>query len=225
MHAGIPWLLEGAIRGSGACRLMLTTSVYEKAKPKLPNALMTYWLKIHAKFNADNELQFDNYMVKQFKNEVGKSCAICSKKDSKTLVLQQCKGCSFRCYCSETCQTTHWEEHNHKGECKQLNILNKYHKPHAKEIWDAAIGANNHPALDNLRHKLGLSRPSEEYEELRDRCTHDGQPIDPFEYLVGREDGTVWVGSTPNPIGSYSGKMVHASSKNDNTDYCEEGDG
>jgi hypothetical protein len=209
IHVGNPWLLEGVIRGSGACRLILTTSVYEKAKLKPPNALRTYWLKMQAKFNTYNRLQFfDNSMVKQFKNGVGRYCVIFSKEDSKTLVLQHCKGCSLYCYCSETCQTSHWEEHNHRGEYKQLNILNKNHKPYAKEVCDSAICGNNHPALDKLRHKLGLSRPVEEYKELQNHSTHDGQPIEPFEYLVGREVGTVWVGSTSHPIGSYSERII-----------------
>ncbi|OEU09869.1 hypothetical protein FRACYDRAFT_248118 [Fragilariopsis cylindrus CCMP1102] len=225
LHVATPWLLEGAIRGSGVCRFLLTTNVYEETETNTAYALNTYWLEMHAKFNTYDEHQFDNSMVKHYKNAVLKSCVMCSKTDSKTLTLQQCKGCSLYCYCSETCQTDHWHEFNHKGECKQLHILNKYHKPYAKEIRDAAIGGNNHPALDKLRHKLGLSRPLQEYEELMKHDTHDGKPIDPEDYLVGREDGTVWVGSTPHPIGSYSGKMVHPSSKNDNTDYCEEGDG
>jgi hypothetical protein len=204
-HVATPWLLEGAIRGSGGCRYLLATSVYEGAKPKRAYALHIYWLKMYAKFNTCNydEIQFDNSMIKQFENSVSKSCGMCLKTDSKTLVLKQCKGCSLHCYCSETCQTAHWEEDNHRGECKQLYILNKYHKPYAKEIRDAAISGTNHPALDKLRHKLGLSRPLQEYEDLMVHNTHDGKSIDIKDYLVGRDDGTVWMGSTPDPIGSY----------------------
>ena len=222
LHVATPWLLEGAIRGSGVCRFLLTTIVYEETKSKTAYALNTYWLEMDAKFNTYDEHQFDNSMVKRYKNAVLKTCVMCSKKDSKTLTLQQCKGCSLYCYCSETCQTNHWEEDNHRGECKQLYILNKYHKPYAKEIRDAAISGNNHPALDKLRYKLGLSRPLQEYEGLLHHNTHDGKSIDPKDYLVGRNDGTVWVGSTPDPIGSYE---KNASSKNGNTDYCVQGDG
>jgi len=72
----------------------------------------------------------------------------------------------------------------------------KYHKPYAKEIREAAIrGEISHPALEKLRSKLGLTRPIVEYKEL-----NEGQPIiNPFEYVVGREDGTVWIGSAPTP--------------------------
>jgi hypothetical protein len=223
LHVATPWLLEGAIRGSGACQLRLTVSVYKDVKPRPPAALNNYWLKMHAKFNACNysEIQNDS-IVKKLRNEAEKFCGMCLKTDSKTVVLQQCKGCSLYCYCSETCQTAHWEEDNHRGECKQLCILNKYHKPYAKEIRDAATTGNDHPALDKLRHKLGLSRPLQEYEELMVHNTHDGKSIDIKDYLVGRDDGTVWVGSTPDPIESYE---KNASSKNDSTDYFEQGDG
>jgi hypothetical protein len=165
MHLAPPWLLEGAIRGSYTSQMLLT-NVYQKAKPEPPQALMAYWLKMNSKFNNYNEYKFDSSYLKNFKNKIGRFCIICSKTDTKTLSLQQCKGCSFYCYCGETCQMTHWEEHNHRGECKQLNILNKYHKPYAKEKRDAAINGETHPALDKLRYKLGLSRPVKEYNEL-----------------------------------------------------------
>ena len=91
---------------------------------------------------------------------------------------------------------------------RQIQILNEYHKPYAKEIRDAAIRGESHPALERLRNKLGLTRPTEEYFRLlRDSDTgtnDDGLPIDPFEYIYPRKDGTVWIGSTPNPIGSTS---------------------
>ena len=57
------------------------------------------------------------------------------------------------------------------------------------------------PALEKLRYKLGLSRPKEDYEELRDNNTHNGKTIVPSEYIIGREDGTVWIGSFPHQTG------------------------
>ena len=79
-----------------------------------------------------------------------------------------------------------------------MQILNKYHKPYAKEIRDAVIrGDREIPSLEKLRYKLGLTRPREEYLEFHKlKPTHNGIPIDPDDYLVGREDGKVWVGST-----------------------------
>jgi hypothetical protein len=63
------------------------------------------------------------------------------------------------CYCSKVCQTAHWEKTNHRSECKQLQILNKYHKPYAKDIRDAVIrGETDIYALEKLRYKLGLTR-------------------------------------------------------------------
>ena len=86
--------------------------------------------------------------------------------------------------------------------------MDKYHKPYAKEIRDAVIrGDKEIPSLEKLRYKLGLTRPQEEYEEFyKLKPTHNGNPIDPYDYLTGREDGTLWVGSVPNsPIGSSRG--------------------
>jgi len=50
-----------------------------------------------------------------------------------------------------------------------------------------------------------LTRPAEDYEELK-YGDHEGKPIaDPYEYVVARKDGTVWVGSNPtSPLGQPS---------------------
>ncbi|OEU14805.1 hypothetical protein FRACYDRAFT_241363 [Fragilariopsis cylindrus CCMP1102] len=200
-----PWLLEGAIRGSYRCIMHLIGKCYmHQAEPKMnrnADVLYGYWGKIAT--NIDTRL-CPPIALNVLKDRLGRKCAICSKTDTKTLTLKQCIGCSFHCYCSETCQTTHWKEHNHRGECKQLRILNKYHKPYAKAIRDAAIRGDIHPALEKLRYKLGLTRPSEDYQELLDFNTHNGKSINPKDYVVPREDGTVWVGSFPSssPIGS-----------------------
>jgi hypothetical protein len=201
IHLAHPWLLEGAIRGSVDCTILLIAECYiDKTEPyqyQKPRALQDYWGKITN--NTDNRLP--NLSMKEFKHRLGRECIICSKTDTKTLTLQQCRGCSYYCYCGERCQTTHWEEHNHRGECKQLRILNKYHKPYVKAIRDAAIRGDIHPALEKLRYKLGLTRPLEDYQELYNN-THDGKPINPRDYVVAREDGTVWVGSIPFSIGT-----------------------
>jgi hypothetical protein len=73
-------------------------------------------------------------------------------------------GCSIFCCCSEECQIFHWDKDNHRADCKQLNILNKYHRPYAKEIRDSAVrGDIEIPALEKLLYKLGLTRPPIEY--------------------------------------------------------------
>jgi hypothetical protein len=128
---------------------------------------------------------------------IERSCAICGKEDTETLTLKQCIGCSACCYCSHECQTAHWEEHNHRGECKQLKILNKYHKPYAKEIREAVIrGDTNIPALERLRYKLGLSRPLDDYKDLD--LSDKGK-----QYRVGRKGGTLWAGSFPGLISQH----------------------
>jgi len=66
------------------------------------------------------------------------TCSNCCKEDSETVALQKCSKCGIVYYCGTECQTTHWE-HGHKGECKQLRILRKYHAPYAKEIREAML--------------------------------------------------------------------------------------
>jgi hypothetical protein len=199
-HMALPWFLEGAIRGSVRCILTMMEECYNN-RGKKTDALLDYWGKITKR----NKLP--NLGLNKLKNHLGRKCVICSKPDTKTLTLQQCIGCSFYCYCSEGCQTIHWKEHKHRNECKQVRILNKYHKPYFNEIRDAVIrGDKEIPSLEKLRYKLGLTRPQEEYDEFKFyglKPTRNGNPIDPDDYLVGREDGTLWVGSVPNsPIGS-----------------------
>jgi len=87
--------------------------------------------------------------------------------------------------------------HNHRAECNQLKILNKYHKPYAKEIREAAIRGESHPALEELRHRLGLTRPIKDYYVLQNSHIHKGKPINPKDYIIARDDGTVWIGSFP----------------------------
>ncbi|OEU06199.1 hypothetical protein FRACYDRAFT_255634 [Fragilariopsis cylindrus CCMP1102] len=202
-HLALPWFLEGAIRGSSKCTMILMLECYSLFKVPYreikPYALQDYWGKINTYYTGASFVDD----MKCLRGCVEQECAICSKTDTKTLTLQQCKGCSVYCYCSEGCQTIHWKEHKHRNECKQVQILNKYHKPYAKEIRDAVIrGDKEIPSLEKLRYKLGLTRPTEEYQEFFKR-TYNGKEIDPDDYLVAREDGTVWVGSTPSsPIGT-----------------------
>ena len=194
-HLAHPWFLEGAIRGHYGCIMTLIGEFYlDHAEPnRNADTLYGYWGKIAT--NADTRLS-PKVAPNVLKHRLGRICIICSKTDTKTFTLKQCEGCSVYCYCSEGCQTIHWKEHNHRGECKQLRILIKYHKPYAKAIRDAAIRGDIHPALEKLQYKLGLTRPLEDYQEIDN--THDGKIIDPKDYVVARDDGTVWVGSIPS---------------------------
>ncbi|OEU06248.1 hypothetical protein FRACYDRAFT_230826 [Fragilariopsis cylindrus CCMP1102] len=198
IHLALPWYLEGAIRGSVQSTISLMGTFYIRSN----RALYCYWGKITKKYYGGVAL-VDRMKFKELKDLVERECVICSKTDTSTFTLQQCKGCSVYCYCDEGCQTIHWEERKHRNECKQVHILNKYHKPYAKEIRDAVIrGDKEIPSLEKLRYKLGLTRPRKEYIEFHEpTSTHNGKIINPDDYLVAREDGTVWVGSTPrSPI-------------------------
>jgi len=207
-HLSTPLLLEGALRGSANCTYYLVEMVYTKAVPYQPNGLVAYWMKMISYYMEPSSTPNPTVksQSKDIKDAINRRCAICSKVDTDTLTLRQCIGCSMYCYCGDVCQTIQWTRGHHRNECKQIRILNKYHKPYAKEIRAAAIrGETTHPRLKKLRNKLGLSRPVEDYQELRDaNTTSDGKVIDPYEYLIARTDGTVWIGSTPNSIGPSS---------------------
>ena len=201
----LPWLLEGAIRGNTGCMAMLYNNCYcEGSEYSIDaTALGDYWGRIITSMNPDIPLTTIERR-KNFKKEIGTSCFICMKIDTNTLTLKQCMGCSFHYYCSETCQTLHWNEHNHRGECKQLRILNKYHKPYAKAIRDAVIRGDDPkhiPELQTLRTKLGLNRPEEDYKELVGllNADNDDDDSDPYRYVT-TEKGTVHIGSTPESI-------------------------
>ena len=203
VHLAIPWYLEGAIRGSRSC-VIESVKIYTKDEAVSMKALTLYWMKMSRNFAAwdtSSDSDFENLNsdggYDQLNNIIEQSCAICGKEDTESLTLKQCIGCSACCYCSQECQTAHWEEHNHRGECKQLKILEKYHKPYAKEIYEAIIrGDTNIPALEKLRYKLGLSRPLEDYVDLD--LSDKGE-----QFIVGRKDGTLWVGSFPGLIGQH----------------------
>ena len=65
-----------------------------------------------------------------------------------------------------------WVEGQHAGVCRHLGLLKKYHKPFAKKIWTDlvvhGIAPTDIPELVELRHRLGLSRPQADYQELLD---------------------------------------------------------
>jgi len=203
VHIALPWFLEGAIRGSYKSTGELIIYVYQHTTPRPSEALNAYWTEMVNAIDVDTAFNEElTKFGKEEKERVVQICAVCQRQDTQTLTLQQCMGCSMYCYCSVKCQRLHWEKYNHSGECRQLHILNKYHKPFAKDIRNAVIQGQVHiPALEKLRTKLGLSRPQQDYAELY-QSRHNGKPItDASRYLVARPDGKVWVGSTSSPIG------------------------
>jgi len=208
IHLGYPWFLEGSIRGSIDCAKYLVTNIYFQVRTATPIAFLSYWMKMMKEWANYDDLLVSKSDCKSKMNEcteiMTRECAICKKIDTDTFVLRQCNSCNLYCYCSKECQTIHWKKpYNHKRECKQINILNTYHKPYAQEIREAAICGQIHPAVEILRSQLGLNRPIQDYEELVNDIGGLTTNVfkDPTEYLVARNDGTVWIGSTPNPIG------------------------
>jgi hypothetical protein len=133
------------------------------------------------------------------KKEVGNACFRCSKTDlDEDVTLKQCGKCEYFSYCGKECQLIHWKAGagNHIGECKQLQILNEYHKPYARQIRKAIIRGDdpkNILELQTLREKLGLSRPKQEYEELflllgdsdddNNNNNDDDDRPNPYEYI------------------------------------------
>ena len=95
-----------------------------------------------------------------------------------------------------------WVEGQHAGVCRQLGILRQYHKPFAKKIWrdlvEHRIAPRDIPELQELRQRLGLSRPQPDYQELLDAA--QARRLDPVQLIVPRKDGTVQIGSFPRPI-------------------------
>ena len=113
IHLAQPWFIEGAIRGSASvtAELVEVYLVYQFRKTK---ALTTYWIEIKCQYlewSGGSKIVRKSEM-KTIKGKITRSCAVCSKTDTKTLTLQQCMGCSMYCYCGEGCQRTHTIEPN-----------------------------------------------------------------------------------------------------------------
>ena len=214
LHLVLPLALESAIRGSidaiqlilGIyCKVRYQEEGYEEEDvcnyghcyPTTP--LMLYWIKHDSKHYATREYRTQTKQTRDEQKEYhGTKCSVCEKQDSETVTLRKCDGCKFYYYCSKECQKIMWQEGQHAGVCRHLGLLNKYHKPFAKKIWkDIAvhhIAPQDIPELQELRHRLGLSRPQEDYQDRPDACRDSAQLIIP------RKDGTVQIGSFPRPI-------------------------
>ena len=95
-----------------------------------------------------------------------------------------------------------WQEGQHAGVCRQLGVLRQYHKPFATKIrTDLAvdhIAPRDIPELQELRQRLGLSRPQADYQELLDGA--QAQRLTSTQLILPRKDGTVQIGSIPRPL-------------------------
>jgi hypothetical protein len=121
-HHCYPWYFEGAIRGNIECMRLMMECCFD-AMPTGAPSLIDHWSKMITGGR------------KRFKGNIkDMRCVTCPKEP--TLL---CGICRIASYCSKECQLLHWNEGNHIGECRQFEILNKYHKPHAKDIYRKII--------------------------------------------------------------------------------------
>ena len=211
LHLVLPLSLEGAIRGSTeAIGTIITVysqlspgvnevkAIYEY-QPAMP--VINYWMTYFRK-NEDRESRAVGRQVcKQMKESSGEWCCVCHKKDSDAITLRKCEGCKYYYYCSTDCQSNHWRA-GHAGACRQLGLLKKYHRPFAEKIRNdivvQGITPIAIPELQELRHRLGLSRPQADYQELLDGA--QSLCLDSVQLVLPRNDGTVQIGSFPRPI-------------------------
>ena len=195
-HHALAWALEAAIRG-GRGGIMILNDCYAASNniySQKAHALSMYWTRMLYERGPES---VDIQAADQLEDDIGKKCFQCGRKDSKNkVILKACSMCNFYFYCNEKCQLNHWKEGKHRGECHQLSLLNKYHKPYAKEIRDKIIRGDDPKLikeLQTLRRKLGLTRPRDEYDD-------ESLFKNNFFLLVARNDGTVWCGSIPKVI-------------------------
>ena len=216
-HLALPLFLEDFIRGNpeetGAfdlihdeherCHDEEDYSRFGDWHPAKP--LCHYWKKHESKMENDD--QEDRLQVKKdckaTKKRRSNHCAVCKKEeDPETVTLHKCDGCHFYFYCSRTCQKKMWGKGQHAGVCRQLGILQKYHKPFAKKIWEdiavRGIPPRDIPELQDLRERLGLSRPLADYQDLLDEAK--AGRLESAKLILPRKDGTVQIGSFPGPI-------------------------
>ena len=215
LHLALPLALEGAIRGDTDA-MKPVCEIYHQAihetddssrydhhsdsHPAMP--LTLYWRKIGLKhYVRENRTHMKQYN-KEMKKLHGTKCSVCGKEDSETVTLLKCDGCKFYYYCSKECQQKMWQEGQHAGVCRHLGLLNTYHKPFANKIRrDIAvhrIPPQDIPELQQLRQRLGLSRPHADYKELLDGA--QARRLNSTQLILPRKDGTVQIGSFPRPF-------------------------
>ena len=206
LHLVLPLLLEGAIRGNHDA-INIVSQAYRQARPNEKEhkqvgwPLIFYWQKIDFK-NNDREQRNQTKEIKKVKKEIGTQCSVCEKKESETVTLLKCDGCHFNFYCSRECQKKSWVEGQHAGVCRQLGILQKYHKPFAKKILKDIVvhrmAPKDIPELQELRRQLGLSRPRADYQDFLEAAKI--QQLDQVKLILPRKDGKVQIGSFPRLI-------------------------
>mmetsp|Transcript_5962 Transcript_5962/g.6809 ORF Transcript_5962/g.6809 Transcript_5962/m.6809 type:complete len:296 (+) Transcript_5962:338-1225(+) len=205
MHLALPFYFESAIRGNTISMHALVECYEEMSRLGLvpAGALINFWTKIMIELGYTLHLTAEERLVNKKKDQ--SMCAYCGKTgDYEDMTSKKwCGGCRYYSYCGKDCQRNAWSG-GHMGECRQLNILTRYYRCKVKEIREAIIRGDDPKTivrLQTLRTHLGLNRPKGEYEELFvTLCAKDKNDTTKNEYLTARNDGTVWIGSSPNMI-------------------------
>ena len=202
IHLALPWILEGAIRGNVWC--MDRFVKFFETKPGHACALGNFWTKMVIEFASTT---YGTHLTHEYRIRVKKTrastCFVCEKTElDEGVTLEKCGTCKYVSYCGKECQLHHWQEEkgNHMGECRQLNLLQEYYKPYAREIREAIIRGDDPKTMDRLqtvRTKLGLNQPKEQYNELSLLLNNNNGISIAYKYLVARKDGTLLIGSTP----------------------------
>jgi len=196
-----PLSLEGAIRGHTGSLNYLTNVCYVVGIEMGVScaALKNYWFKDLLGKKGVHNMKSEG-IRKSRKTQTGEKCEVCSKQDSDTVTLMRCEKCAYYYYCSsntDDCQSKHWRA-GHAGECRQLRILKKFHKPYGEKIRiDICNGIDpkDIPELQVLRHQLGLSMPKVLYQDLLNKAKSHS-----ISLIAPRKDGTVQLGSFPGEV-------------------------
>ena len=158
LHLVIPLLLECTIRASVVAKCSIVAAFSQNAPEDGTGSyepIATYWLK-YARKTSDRDIRAGlKQMMEKEQEEIDSSCSVCQKQDSDAVNLR-----------STECQKAHWHA-VHGGACRHLGILKKYHRPFAENIQNDIINgidAENIPELQELRSRLGLSRPQTDYQ-------------------------------------------------------------
>ena len=201
LHLLMPLFLEGAIRGSAkAIDAMYVVYLQRPGGEGFGSchSIATYWLKYKRKNSTRERRATEKQVIEDKKEEASRLCCVCHKPDSDTVTLRKCDGCKFYYYCGTECQKSHWHA-GHGCVCRHLGLLKKYHRPFAEKIQNDiivhGIDPENIPELQELRTRLGLSRPQTGYQEMLDAV--QARRIHPVELILPRKDGTVQMGSFP----------------------------
>jgi len=88
----------------------------------------------------------------------------------------------------------YWRKNDSKNCTREDRAKTKQMNAAAKELH----GIQNIPELQELRHRLGLSRSQADYQDLLDLV--QAQPLNAAQMIIPRKDGTVQIGSFPRPI-------------------------